>query len=76
MSKPRNCRHCTWMVCGDANWCSEHEEVMTDYQIWVRRECPDFEWNPLDALTQKEWEETPPKKRPVLDGQLVMEVER
>ena len=75
MSRPRNCRHCTWMVCGDANWCSEHEEVMSDGQIWVAWKCPEWEWNPIDALTLKEWVPTPLSKRAVLDGQIMMEVD-
>lgn len=73
MSKPRNCRHCSFMVCGDANWCSEHEEYMSDEQIFVARKCPDWEWNPIDALTLTEFEERP-ERRAVLDGQIVMEV--
>lgn len=75
MSKPRNCRHCTWMVCGDANWCSEHEEVMSDVQIWAARKCPEWEWNPIDALTFEEWTLKPQRKRAVLDDQMMMEVD-
>lgn len=74
MSKPRNCRHCTWMVCGDANWCSEYEILRTDGEIRAHTDCSLFEWNPIDALTLMEWEPTPPKKRPILDGQMMMEV--
>lgn len=74
MSEPHNCRHCTFMVCSDANWCSEHEEVMSDMQIRTARKCPEWEWNPIDALTFNEWTETPPRKRPVLDGQMVIEL--
>lgn len=74
MSKPHNCRHCSFMVCGDANWCSEHEETMSDMQIWAARKCPEWEWNPIDALTLMEWEPTPPRKRPVLDGQTTLEL--
>ena len=75
MSRPRNCRHCTWMVCGDANWCSEHEECMTDAQIFVARKCPEWEWNKIDALTLQEWvEHVPIEKRAVLDGQMTLEV--
>ena len=74
MSEPHNCRHCSFMVCGDANWCSEHEEVMSDMQIWAARKCPEWEWNPIDALTLAEWTETPPRKRPVLDGQMAIEM--
>lgn len=76
MSKPHNCRHCSFMVCGDANWCSEHEETMTDMQIRVARECPEWEWNELDALTFEVWRESVSvEKRPVLDGQTAMELE-
>lgn len=70
MSRPHNCRHCSFMVCGDANWCSEHEEVMSDVQIFVARKCQDWEWNPIDALTFAEWTPTPPSKSAVLDGQM------
>lgn len=74
MSKPRNCRHCSFMVCGDANWCSEHKEVMSDMQIWVARKCPQWEWNEIDAPTFEEWTEIQPRKCPVLDGQMAMEL--
>lgn len=75
MSRPHNCRHCSFMVCGDANWCSEHEEVMSDMQIWAARKCPEWEWNPMDALTLKEWEPTPPsEQKAVLDGQMAIEM--
>lgn len=58
------------MACGDANWCSEHEEVMSDMQIWVARNCSEWEWNPIDALTLREWKPIPPSERKgVLDGQ-------
>lgn len=73
MAKPRNCRHCSFMVCGDANWCSEHEETMSDMQIQVARKCPEWEWNEIDALTMKEWKSTPQSERKaVLDGQVTM----
>lgn len=63
MSNPRNCRHCTFMVCGDANWCSKHEECMSDAQIAVGRSCPEWEWNPIDALTFEEYEKPPERPR-------------
>ena len=74
MSEPHNCRHCTFMVCGDANWCSKHEEVMSDMQIRVARKCPEWEWNLIDALTFDEWTVKQPRKRPVLDGQMAIEL--
>lgn len=75
MSRPHNCRHCSFMCCGDANWCSEREETMTDMQILAARKCPKWEWNAIDALTLAEWESTPPRKHAVLDGQTIMEVD-
>ena len=75
MSRPHNCRHCAFMCCGDANWCSEHEEVMSDMQILVARKCPDWHWCEMDALTMVEWHEhVPQSKRSVLDGQTRLEV--
>ena len=50
-SKPRNCRHCNHMVCGDANWCSELETERTDGEIRARTDCALWEWNQIDALT-------------------------
>lgn len=48
---------------------------MSDMQIWVARKCPEWEWNPIDALTLTEWEEhVPVPRRPVLDGQAVIEL--
>lgn len=49
--KPRNCRHCTNMVCGDANYCEYTGETYSDGYIRARRNCPGFEYNPIDALT-------------------------
>ena len=75
MSIPRNCRHCSYMVCGDANWCSEHKEVMSDMQISVSRKCPEWELNPIDALTLKEWRSALPSRKAVIDGQMRIEVD-
>lgn len=51
MAKTLNCRHCTSMVCGDANWCQEREVTMSYAQISAYRRCKFFEYNPIDALT-------------------------
>lgn len=75
MSRPHNCRHCSQMVCGDANWCSKHEEVMSDAQITVARKCPNWEWCEWDSLTLTEWKEPPPKKKRVDEGQMKLEFE-
>lgn len=38
------------MVCGDANYCTEHKECYTDKQICRTNKCKDFSFNPIDAL--------------------------
>lgn len=50
-NKTRNCRHCTNMVCGDANYCECTGETYSDGYIRAHRDCPGFEFNPIDALT-------------------------
>lgn len=50
-SKTRNCRHCTNMVCGDANYCEYTGYTYSDGYIRAHRNCPGFEFNPIDALT-------------------------
>lgn len=44
------CRYCAYMVCGDANWCSEKKKTFTEKQICSTNRCKDFELNPIDAL--------------------------
>jgi hypothetical protein len=39
------------MVCGDANYCEYTGETYSDGYIRARRNCPGFEYNPIDALT-------------------------
>lgn len=75
MSRPHNCRHRAWMMCGDINWCDEHEDTMSDAQIFAARKCPDWRWCETDALTMDEWQEPRPSERAVLDGQMRLEME-
>lgn len=74
MSRPRNCRHCAFMCCGDANWCDEHDEAMSDAQISVHRNCPDWRWCELDALTFKVFVESCESQELNVDRQLRMEM--
>ena len=50
-NRTTNCRHCSNMVCGDANYCKYTGETYSDGYIRARRNCPGFEYNPIDALT-------------------------
>ena len=44
------CRYCTYMTCGDVNYCSAKEQTYTDKQVCRANKCKDFELNPIDAL--------------------------
>ena len=44
------CRYCTFMHCGDANWCEKKNTTFTDKQICRTNKCKFFDLNPIDAL--------------------------
>lgn len=44
------CRYCAYMVCGDANYCTEKQYTKTDEQIKRSNKCKEFLLNPIDAL--------------------------
>ena len=44
------CRYCTFMHCGDANWCSKKNTTFTDEQLCRTNTCKFFDLNPIDAL--------------------------
>ena len=44
------CRYCTFMHCGDANWCSKKKVTFTDEKIRRTNTCKFFDFNPIDAL--------------------------
>ena len=44
------CRYCAYMVCGDANYCTEKQHTKTDKQIKQSNNCKEFLLNPIDAL--------------------------
>lgn len=55
-NRPLNCRHCTNMVCGDANYCEYTGETYSDGYIRAHRDCQGFEYNSIDALTLEDKE--------------------
>ena len=58
------CRYCSFMVCGDANYCSVRETTYSDSYIKNPNRCKDFELNPVDALY-----ENPDGYRPIKQKQ-------
>ena len=50
------CKYCTYMVCGDANYCSIKEKLYSEKYICNANKCKHFELNPIDARgTGKEY---------------------
>ena len=57
------CRYCAYMCCGDANYCSKHNECYSDEKIKRVNRCKDFEFNPIDAINPGQ-KYTPRKSKP------------
>lgn len=44
------CRYCCHMVVGDANYCTEHNQTMSEAAAKAVNRCGDFVYNPIDAF--------------------------
>lgn len=64
------CRYCTYLVVGDANYCTAHEICMSDASAKATNKCSDFILNTIDAFGENEagYKPREPKKK-VCDGQ-------
>lgn len=57
------CKYCTYMVCGDANYCSIKDELYSEKHICNTNKCKHFEFNPIDARgTGKEYKPRNPRE--------------
>lgn len=65
------CRYCCYLVCGDANFCTEQERVMSDAAAKSPNRCHSFAFHPMDAFGENEGGYKPriPKKKQC-DGQM------
>lgn len=57
------CRYCSYMVCGDANYCCVRKRTYSDEYIKRTNKCKLFKPNPIDALG-----ENPKGYRPRMDS--------
>ena len=57
------CRYCSYMCCGDANWCEVKQSTYSDSTIKVPNHCKFFEFNPIDALGENIKGYTPRKHK-------------
>ena len=62
------CRYCSYMVCGDANYCEIKDRCYSDEHIKHTNQCKDFELNPIDALRLNDKCYRPREKKPDPDG--------
>jgi len=44
------CRYCSYMCCGDANWCEKLKICRSDSYIKRSNNCKSFEFNEIDAI--------------------------
>lgn len=48
------CRYCSFMVCGDANYCEVKHKTFSTKYIKRQNNCKFFVLNPMDALFENE----------------------
>lgn len=70
------CRYCTYMCCGDANYCSVRQKTYSDAHIKRPNKCRDFEFNPIDAIRMNRYGYRPRKPKQIesdqVEGQISM----
>ena len=62
------CRYCSYMCCGDFNYCEIKKRTYSDEHIRHTNHCKDFDLNPIDAIRLNEKCYRPRPKRPEPDG--------
>lgn len=62
------CRYCSYMVCGDLNYCSVKGRCYSDKAIRHTNNCKDFDLNPIDAIRLNDKNYKPRPKKPKPDG--------
>lgn len=63
------CRYCTYMVCGDFNYCEIKKKFFLKSTIKSINHCKYFKFNPMDALQENKNEYKPKKKDEKIEGQ-------
>lgn len=59
------CRYCSYMVCGDANYCSHFKRTFSTENIKKPNKCKGFDFNEIDALGENPKPYTPREKNPI-----------
>lgn len=75
---PHQCRWCSHMFCGDANWCEKLEVCKSDSTIKRTNKCKSFAGEDICAITGETWEpkqkQTRERKELIIRNQLWLEV--
>lgn len=65
------CRYCTYLVVGDANYCTVKNKCMSESSAKSVNRCREFELNVIDAFGENQKEYTPREpKEEQIEGQL------
>ena len=51
------CRYCTNCIVGDAVYCELKDKTMSDTAAKRTNKCAEFEFNPMDAFCEKDYQE-------------------
>lgn len=57
------CRYCSHIAVGDCNYCEVKKATFTDEQMCRTNRCKDFDFCPIDALTDKTYKPRKPRKK-------------
>ena len=67
------CRYCSHLVTGDGIWCHARQRCYSEASTKRRNSCRSFEFNPVDAYLERDWE--PDRPKAVRTGQMRLEFE-
>ena len=63
------CRYCSFCIDGDALYCTDHDEVLTDKKVRQVNHCKDFALSPVgDVFTGRQYQPRKSKSLTACDG--------
>lgn len=71
----QKCRYCTNCIVGDVAYCESKGKTMKDAAAKRLNKCAEFEFNPMDAFGEKDYQEPKQKqKQPIECEQIVLDM--
>ena len=59
----QKCRYCANCIVGDVAYCELKNKVMSDASVKRLNKCAEFEFNPMDAFGEKDYQESKGKAK-------------